>query len=61
MKGVTLREQLEQQKLQWQSFNKWEDEQPPVTREPSAILADLEWLRLLSADIREQLDAKVIP
>ncbi|HTB10609.1 MAG TPA: hypothetical protein VK752_03515 [Bryobacteraceae bacterium] len=58
---MTLREQLEQQKLQWQSFNKWEDEQPPGAREPSAILADLEWLRLLSADIRGQLDAKVIP
>jgi hypothetical protein len=38
---VTLREQLEQRKLQWRSFNEWEAAQPPVTREPAAIIADL--------------------
>ena len=36
-----MREQLEQQKLQWRSFNEWEAAQPSVTREPTAILADL--------------------
>jgi hypothetical protein len=48
MEMMTLREQFERRKLQWRSFNEWEDAQPPVTRDPSAILADvgtlLSWL-----------------
>jgi hypothetical protein len=47
---VTLREQLEQRNLQWRSFNEWEAAQPPIEREPSAVLADLgtllSWLPL---------------
>jgi hypothetical protein len=41
MRIVTLREQLEERKLQWRSFNEWDEAQPLVTREPAAILADL--------------------
>ena len=47
---MTLREQLEQRSLQWRSFNEWEAAQPPVAREPSAVLANLgtllSWLPL---------------
>lgn len=38
---MTLRDQLKQRNLQWRSFNEWEAEQPPIERQPSAILADL--------------------
>ena len=39
--GMTLREQLEIRKQQWEAFNRWEEEQPQVEREPGKILADL--------------------
>ena len=38
---VTLREQLEQRRKQWEEFNRWEAEQPPVERAAGDILADL--------------------
>ncbi len=38
---MTLREQLEIRKQQWEAFNRWEEEQPQVEREPGKILADL--------------------
>lgn len=38
---MTLRQQIEQRRSQWARFNRWESEQPPVERSPSAILADL--------------------
>jgi hypothetical protein len=54
---VTLREQVRQRNLQWRSFNEWEAAQPPVSREPAAILADLEWLKRLSGEARENQGA----
>jgi len=38
---MTLREQLEIRKRQWEAFNRWEEEQPLTDREPARILADL--------------------
>jgi hypothetical protein len=38
---VTLRDQIDQRNSEWRLFHEWEAEQPPITREPSAILADL--------------------
>jgi hypothetical protein len=38
---MTLREQIEQRRRQWEAFNRWEEQQPPLEREPGQILADL--------------------
>jgi hypothetical protein len=38
---MTLREEIELRRRQWEIFNRWEAEQPPVEREPGKILADL--------------------
>lgn len=52
---MTLREQLERRKLQWQSFNEWEGGQSFDPRKPSAILADLGTiLSWLPSDVRIQ-------
>ena len=37
----TLREQLLERREQWRLFNEWEAVQPPIERDPAAILADL--------------------
>src|ERR1035441_3160143 len=31
---MTLREQIEQRRRQWEAFNRWEEQQPPLEREP---------------------------
>jgi hypothetical protein len=41
MEPVTLRDQIDERNRQWRLFHEWEAEQPPVSREPSAIVADL--------------------
>lgn len=38
---MTLREQLEQRRRQWEAFNRWEAEQPPAERPAADIIADL--------------------
>lgn len=38
---MTLKEQIEIRRRQWERFNRWEQEQPPVERTPAQILADL--------------------
>jgi hypothetical protein len=38
---VSLGEQLEERKRQWEAFHRWEEQQPPLEREPARILADL--------------------
>jgi hypothetical protein len=38
---MTLREQIEQRRRQWEAFNRWEKQQPPFERDPAQILADL--------------------
>jgi hypothetical protein len=38
---VTLRDQVEARRLQWEEFHSWEAEQPLVERCPVDILADL--------------------
>lgn len=38
---VTLRDQVEARRLQWEEFNRWEAEQPLAERSPADILADL--------------------
>lgn len=38
---MTLKEQIEQRRRQWDAFNRWEDLQPQVDRAPEQILADL--------------------
>ena len=49
----TLREQLLERREQWRLFNEWEDAQPPIDRDPAAILADLgAILSWLPADVR---------
>jgi hypothetical protein len=53
---VTLREQFEERNRQWRLFHEWEAQQPPISRDPAAIVADLGGLlrwcppELLSAD-----------
>lgn len=39
-----LRQQLEDRERQWQAFHRWEAENLPAEREPSAVLADLSFL-----------------
>lgn len=41
---MTLREQLAERRRQWEEFNRWEAQQPPVERDPAAIVADLGFL-----------------
>jgi hypothetical protein len=47
---MTLRERYEARRKQWEEFNRWEAEQPPIERDPSAIMDDVgtiwEWLPL---------------
>jgi len=38
---MTLKEQIEQRRRQWEAFNRWEEQQPPLERDPAQILADL--------------------
>ena len=38
---MTLREQIEQRRRQWEAFNRWEAQPPPLERDPAQILADL--------------------
>ncbi len=38
---VTLRQQMEERRRQWEAFHRWEAEQPPAERPPGDILADL--------------------
>lgn len=38
---MSLREQLEQRKRQWEAFHRWEEQQPPLERDAARILADL--------------------
>ncbi len=38
---MTLKQQYELRQRQWDDFHLWESEQPPVDREPAAIIADL--------------------
>jgi hypothetical protein len=38
---VTLRDEIEERNRQWRLFHEWEETQPVIDREPSAILADL--------------------
>jgi hypothetical protein len=38
---MTLKEQLVERRRQWEAFNRWEEQLPPVERDPARILADL--------------------
>ena len=38
---MTAREEIEARLRQWEEFNRWEAEQPPVERVSADILADL--------------------
>jgi hypothetical protein len=38
---VNLRAQIEERNRQWRLFHEWEAKQPHISREPSAIVADL--------------------
>lgn len=38
---MTLKQQLEARQRQWAAFHRWEVSQPPLDRDPAAILADL--------------------
>lgn len=38
---MTLREQIAERNRQWRAFHEWEAQQPPISRDPSAIIADL--------------------
>jgi hypothetical protein len=38
---MTLKEQLEQRRRQWEAFHRWEAAQPPVERPAADIIADL--------------------
>ena len=38
---MSLKEQLMERRRQWEAFNRWEEQQPPVERDPAQILADL--------------------
>ncbi|MEX2261703.1 MAG: hypothetical protein WD696_07115 [Bryobacteraceae bacterium] len=52
---MTLKEQIELRRRQWEEFNLWEAQQPPVEREPAAIIADVGALwKLLPPDVRAQ-------
>ena len=46
---MSTREQWELRRKQFEAFNRWEAEQPPIERDPADIIADLgtlvEWLR----------------
>ena len=38
---MSTREQWELRRQQWERFNRWEAEQPPIERDPADIIADL--------------------
>jgi len=38
---MSTREEWELRRQQWEAFNRWEGEQPPLERAPADILADL--------------------
>jgi hypothetical protein len=38
---MTLKEQLDERRRQWEAFNRWEEQLPPMERESAQILADL--------------------
>jgi hypothetical protein len=38
---MTRKEQIEQRRRQWETFNRWEEQQQPLERDPGQILADL--------------------
>lgn len=38
---MSTREEWELRRQQWEAFNRWEAEQPPLERAPADILADL--------------------
>jgi hypothetical protein len=38
---MSTREQWELRRKQWEAFNRWEAEQPPIERDPADIIADL--------------------
>jgi len=38
---MTLKEQLDERRRQWEAFNRWEEQLPPMERDPARILADL--------------------
>ena len=52
---MSPREQWEIRRRQWEAFNRWENQQPPVEREAADILADLGTIwSWLPPDVREQ-------
>ena len=52
---MSTREQWELRRQQWEAFNRWEAEQPPIERDPGDILADLGAIwNWLPRDVREQ-------
>jgi hypothetical protein len=59
---MTLKEQLVERRRRWEAFNRWEEQLPPVERDPARILADLgailSWIpredRLLDPDPRKR-------
>ena len=44
---VTLRDEFDERNRQWRLFHEWEAQQPPVSRDLSAVFADLSALRRL--------------
>lgn len=52
---MSTREQWELRRKQWEAFNRWEAEQPPIERDPGDILADLGTIwNWLPREVREQ-------
>ena len=50
---MTLKEQLEERRREFEAFNRWEEEQPPIRRDPAALMADAGWLwRLVPPGMR---------
>lgn len=55
---MTFKQQIELRRRQWEAFNRWEEQQPPVQRDSAQMLADLgavlQWIprhdRLLDPD-----------
>jgi hypothetical protein len=38
---MTLRQQLELRKRQWEAFNRWEEQQPTIQRDPASVLSHI--------------------
>jgi hypothetical protein len=38
---MTFKEQLVERRQQWEAFNRWEEQLPPMERDSARILADL--------------------